>query len=220
MFLRGPQREDSIREVENGFTIYSDIDEVIHDYRKPFYRELLEKFNIEVDNATMPGEHDLKKPLTSMFGLPERDFDDLIEHVNGLEEWVPTEFSHHLISFLKMRKEKGDTVLFVTARTSRRGAKHIIKQAFGEDLPIIQCDSFNKKYVVRNKSLFFEDRGDTIEYCSERNPESLIVAPEWPWNSYLEKKAIKNVVVCPQNDFERVLREIDVLLDITKKMEK
>ncbi len=194
-------------------TIYSDIDEVIHDFRTPFYEAINERFNIKISNETMPSENDLKKPLNSRFGIKEEDFEDLIEELNNLKQWIPTSFAFSLISFLKKRKRKGDKSIFVTARSSRNGARHIIQEAFDEDFPIIQCDAIYKKHVVRDGCLFFEDRGDTIESCSETNPNSLIVAPEWPWNSYLKKLNLNNVRVYEQDVFSIKLDEINNLLD-------
>ena len=189
--------------------IYSDIDEVLHEYRTAFYRELKILYDINIDNSLMPDEYDFGKILKEKFDLPEKEFYNLIDHINLIEEWIPTSFSKHIINFLKKREEKGDQIFFVTARTSRRGANYIIKEIFGKHMPIIQCDAQYKKYIINDKSIYFEDRGDTVESCSEKNKNSLIIVPEWPWNSYLRDKNLENVKVCKHDDFERILEEIN-----------
>ena len=168
--------------------VYTDLDEVLHDYRNAFFKTLEGVVGDEIDITTLPSEQDLKPHFEEEYGMSAKDFDDIIEFLNNLTFWCPTVFSKFIIDFLNTMMDNGKKVVVVTARTSRRGAREIVNQIFGKDIPIIGCDAQHKKYAITGDCVFFEDRADTARSVVIKNPSALVIVPKWPWNLNIKKE--------------------------------
>jgi hypothetical protein len=162
--------------------LYTDIDEVLHDYRNLFFLTLEGVVGDKIDPDTLPSEQDLRTYFQETYGMSLKEFDDIIDFLNNITIWNPTDFSEHIIKYLKENIDQGKEVIAVTARTSRRGAREIIETIFGETIPLISCDAKFKKHIIKGNTVFFEDRADTARSVVQENPEALVIVPKWPWN--------------------------------------